>query len=171
MDTQPATGNDDHIRWESATSEKGVAYEVTMLNKTKAALAEMSEAIAVFNKKELASQDLHNLAERLRGGADPGIKDIDVNWTVIGDVWKKVDPNQTAYITRYSLHLNHWSPIWDWMLEFSTTRKGSYQFVDETGDRYDVEVYVVGDHYVRFNSPQPTIKEVKYRASDSGVGF
>lgn len=162
MDTQPAPGNDDHIDWGPATNGNRVAYEVRV-NMT--ARAEMSETKAAFNGKELAAQ------ERYRGGGNQGIKDVDVNWLMVGDVWKDVDPNQSAYITRYSLHINRWSPIWDWKLEFSTPERGYYRFIDESGDYYDVEVNVVGDHYVRYNSSQPTIKKVKYRSFDSGVGF
>lgn len=84
---------------------------------------------------------------------------IAVDWPVGDDTWKDVDTGAKG-ITRYKLHSNSPS-IWKYRLDFSNVRTGPFVFFDESGDGYKVSTYQIGDHYVRYNSPRPTIKWVQ----------
>ena len=64
-------------------------------------------------------------------------------------------------IVFYSLQDNNPS-AYDWRLDITTNRKFDYYFVDAEGDKYEINVYEAGSHYVRYNSDNPTIVKILY---------
>ena len=73
------------------------------------------------------------------------------------------NPSQTIQdktgIVWYSLHDNRPS-YYDWRLDITTTRKFDYYFVDESGDKYRINAFASGNHYVRYNSDKPNIVKI-----------
>ena len=88
--------------------------------------------------------------------------EIPVYWPPTGGVWKKTEGEVATYISQYNLDKNHWSPLWDWRLDFTNKLRGTFGFTDETGDTYSVSCYFVGDYYFKYNSKMPTIVKVTF---------
>ena len=166
----------DSIQWKTGTSKNGAAYQYGV---SKTAPASMSEAALASDAKpeDPASDDSNPMADlqfHPAGGSNAGVKDVAVTWEVTGDVWTSVDANSTAYVDKYSLHIDHYSVIYDWELEFQTNTKGYYRFWDSSNPKnyFDVEVDVVSyNHDVCFNSDYPKISEVQYRSFTCGISF
>jgi len=137
---------DENIHWRQAVSTRGVAFEI---GTRQSGTGEVGAAI------ERRSRAIEQMP------MDP--IDIAVHWSVVGDRWNDTEGTVAAYITRYWLGENHYSLIWDWLLQFTAVQYGRYQFHDQSGDFYQVEVeWSLGDHYVRYNSPLPTILWVRF---------
>ena len=83
---------------------------------------------------------------------------VAVNWPVGDDTWKPV--TNVLGISQYKVHDNRPS-VYDYRLEFINTATWDFKFWDEAGDSYRVNTYSIGDHFVRYNSNQPTIKIVE----------
>jgi len=94
-------------------------------------------------------------------------KRISVNWPVDDDSWKPAGGELYNIISDYKLHDNGWS-AWSWRLDLRFPMYvGDFQFYDQSGDCYDLSVTLDGDHYIRYNSKQPTIIAVGYGGSCS----
>ncbi|CAB5362292.1 unnamed protein product [Rhizophagus irregularis] len=63
------------------------------------------------------------------------------------------DVKKTAGILQYKLFGNGGK----YRLEFTNTVTYNYYFSDETGDRYQVNTYLTGNHYVEYSSSKPNI--------------
>ena len=138
MSTEPNSSTDAAgIVWKEMKSENGATFEVGVQASGAAARG--------IDEGE---------PDRPREGPP-----IAVDWPVGDDTWKDVDTGAKG-ITRYKLHSNSPS-IWKYRLDFSNVRTGTFVFFDESGDGYKVATYQIGDHYVRYNSPRPTIKWVQ----------
>ncbi|KAI0089579.1 hypothetical protein BDY19DRAFT_942970 [Irpex rosettiformis] len=147
MTSLPLPINEDSIQWTQAKSKNGVPFEIGVVKDAVGEAAQF-EAIKTLGLNVQPRIDAHIL----------------VNWPVNGDVWVTTQPGSQAasYISRYKLDINHWSPIWDWKLEFTNIVNGRFQFIDETEDEYRVDCERLGDHYVRYNSARPTIRQILY---------
>ena len=91
--------------------------------------------------------------------AAPSADEVKVDWKT----GTSGNPDKTVQdktgIVWYSLHDNRPSAF-HWRLDISTIRKYDYYFVDESGDRYRINVFVPGSHYVRYNSNEPNIVKI-----------
>ncbi|KAF8890167.1 hypothetical protein BD779DRAFT_1438826, partial [Infundibulicybe gibba] len=83
---------------------------------------------------------------------------IFVHWPVGNATWKPSGPGVEAAtgVSRYKLVRTPGSP-WDYRLDFTNVWGWFFVFADESGDDYQVNALVKGDHYVRYNSDKPTI--------------
>ena len=140
---------DAEIQWTESQSTNGKPFEVGV----KAGDVIEREGTTDATDATEASDDLVTANSN---------KDTKVSWQVTGDVWKETEGEVADVISRYSLHINHGSFIYDWKLEFTNKMDTCFRFVDETGDVYEVTTHRAGDHYVRYNSAQPAIKAVRY---------
>ena len=112
--------------------------------------------------------------EELRGGLDEEREAREqqeensewkaVHWPVGSTNWKTTDDTSRLLISRYRLYANN-GFIWDYKLEFTNTGGSDFEFMDETGDVYNVFAILDGDHYVRYNSEMPTIVAVRVNVS------
>ncbi|KAH7101945.1 hypothetical protein BKA62DRAFT_757018 [Auriculariales sp. MPI-PUGE-AT-0066] len=129
-----AAAEDGSISWTAKTSANGVAYEVGVRN------AAPSKA------------------------ATAGDESYDVDWPVTGDNWVETKGDIHNRITYYRLKENTFS-IWSWRLDISNVADGDYYFTDSDvkPDTYHIACFDTSQHYVRFNSPAPTIKKVVYK--------
>ncbi|MCJ1452324.1 hypothetical protein MMC28_002666 [Mycoblastus sanguinarius] len=148
MSDQPVTPNDGSIQWEEATSKKGRPYRV---DKEKASDTEKgTHKPALMAKRDFT---------------------IVVNWPVTKD-WVATSPEvqQIAGITRYKLIYypqpdtppgQDPPPIWyDYTLWFTNTEHYDYFFTDKTGDHYENNTYLDRDHFIQYNSDDPTIVSI-----------
>ncbi|KDR79451.1 hypothetical protein GALMADRAFT_1240895 [Galerina marginata CBS 339.88] len=95
--------------------------------------------------------------------------DIAVNWPVGDDTWKPTSEQvlTVAAITRYRLYANSQDcvegdgSLYSWRLDVTTTEHYDYIFVDGTGDIYEINVWADGNHFMRYNSTNPTITHIK----------
>ncbi|KAK4504830.1 hypothetical protein PRZ48_002792 [Zasmidium cellare] len=88
---------------------------------------------------------------------------IAVDWPVSSSHdWHSVtdDVKARAAITQYALYQQDEGSKYKYILYFTNYEHYDYYFYDETGDRYEVNTYRNGDHYVRFNSERPKIAYV-----------
>ncbi|KAK0717769.1 hypothetical protein B0T26DRAFT_872154 [Lasiosphaeria miniovina] len=122
------------------------------------ALAQHDHSAAVVNgappKVGTSGDDVHTLA----------CKRIAVNWPFDsdGDTWHYAGSELYNIISHYKLHDNGFS-VWSYRLDLRFPMYvGDFQFYDQAGDCYDLNVAWEGDHYVRYNSKQPTIVAVGY---------
>ncbi|KAL9100766.1 MAG: hypothetical protein Q9163_003898 [Psora crenata] len=87
---------------------------------------------------------------------------VSVTWPLRGDDWIDTpqDIRVKTAIWRYKLHTSS-NPFFDYVLEISITDDHyNYYFGDETGDSYNLNTWVAGDHLVHFNSKNPTIVSI-----------
>lgn len=134
---QAITLDESNIDWKTFTTEKGHKFEVGF--PTGAVQQEQTQDAALTK-------------------TDFGISVI---WPVGDSSWKNTDSNTrtTAAITRYTLY--QYDGFYKYMLYFTNTEHYDYYFYDETGDRYEVNTYRNGDHYVRYDSNKPEIIYIK----------
>jgi hypothetical protein len=89
---------------------------------------------------------------------------VAVNWPVgQKDQWVGVDAALTAKtgITRYNLYFDE-GILFDYTLQISTNTDYDYEFYDETGDNYGINVSRTGsDHWVNYKSEHPTVVFIK----------
>jgi len=159
MAAQTSQHAQDSIQWNLETSKNGTAYRY----------GESETAPASDSKPQDQASDDSNPAAKLQShqATEGGNADVNVTWTVTGDVWKNVDPNLSANVDKYSLHIDHGSPLYDWEIEFHTKTAGKYRFWDSDNpkDFYDCTVKDTGkNHLVDFDSKVPTISRVQYWA-------
>lgn len=149
---------DDGIEWTKAMSKNGVPFEVG-INRTQVTGASLSP-LSLRDMLKKYSQD-HQ--KEFKGRSVLQTYKYPVNWPVGDDTWKQ-SPALLAFdwIPQYKLHDNGAS-IYSYRLDFTSKTGGSihYYFYDESGDYYRVFVVLSGDHYVRYNSNQPTIIRVE----------
>ncbi|KAF8598341.1 hypothetical protein BDV93DRAFT_526788 [Ceratobasidium sp. AG-I] len=87
---------------------------------------------------------------------------VPVNWSVAHagawNEWKATsnEVQERAAISRYNLY-EYIGANWRFMLQFTNRAHYTYYFEDQTGDRYRVDTWRNGDHYLRYNSDHPTI--------------
>ena len=146
MTSVPVAIDQGAIEWRQARSKKGVVFEIGVAKNATggAAKSEVTQTAADIQPR----YDAHIL----------------VNWPVTGDTWVPTLPGSQveSYISRYMLTTSTWLPIYDWKLEFTNIVNGRFQFIDETEDEYQVDCERIGDHYVRYNSERPTIRQILY---------
>jgi hypothetical protein len=142
--------NDGTIEWEDRISENGKPFRIgRKINAEDAAPKEATTGEkAVESKKPF---------------------DINVRWQITSFnpypiLWVPTDDpaRGTAAITRYNI----WDSlsagiIYRFGLTFTCTEHYDYYFTDATGDKYQCNVFVNGDHYINYNSADPTILHIK----------
>ncbi|KAG8700096.1 hypothetical protein FRC08_004927 [Ceratobasidium sp. 394] len=67
------------------------------------------------------------------------------------------DVEATTAISRYNLYANSGGGEYAYTLWFTNNAHYDYWFKDASGDSYQVNTFVDGDHWVEYNSPNPTI--------------
>lgn len=85
---------------------------------------------------------------------------ISVNWPVEYNAWKSPTDDQTkvSAITGYCLETTGTLlEPYKYILHFINTEHYDYKFTDESNDVYEVDTWSNGNHYVQYNSDQPTI--------------
>jgi hypothetical protein len=139
MKDPDAKVDEKDIYWKEKRTESGKKYEVGYLKSN-----------IVFENDE---------ASRLGDKKDFG---IGVNWPIGEANWNYTDSNirSRAAITRYCLY-NQQGETYQYRLIFTNTEHYDYYFYDETGDRYEVDTFRNGDHFVRYNSENPDIVYIK----------
>lgn len=144
------TSQEIPLIWEEVESGAGTKFEVGRTEYEVAAKAKAEEA---------AKNDKH-----LFGLFEGKVNfDIRVNWTVAGDrllnttqdVLDKTAISSYNFTTGALRHI-----IFDYYLEFTSTKNYNYRFYDESGDSYQVNAFITGNHTVRFNSEKPTIVRI-----------
>jgi hypothetical protein len=84
-----------------------------------------------------------------------------VDWPVEGKwVNTSKDDYKTSAISRYKLEKGS-GLFYEYTLQFDCSQHYDYYFFDETGDSYEVNVYLNGQHSVQYNSEKPKINYVK----------
>jgi hypothetical protein len=89
---------------------------------------------------------------------------IDVDWPATSNEnWVDVSSevrNQTGII-RYRNYRNSGNWVYDYCLEIENERDNyEYQFTDGEPDTYDLKVSSKGNHTIKFNSNNPSIRRV-----------
>ena len=137
---QETPGNiNDAVDWEEHVSERGQTYHVGRPRDGKAAVQEETAPTAKSN---------FGIAAR---------------WPVTdNEIWVDTDAElrKAAAITKYALHKQEPGSTWQYILRFVNTEHYDYYFYDRTGDRYQCNTFVNGEHYVRYNSAKPQIEYV-----------
>ncbi|KAF9262701.1 hypothetical protein L218DRAFT_960182, partial [Marasmius fiardii PR-910] len=98
---------------------------------------------------------------------------IPVNWKVGDAKWADADQaTKDEGVSRYQLYYNGHPNVYDYTLEFTNTKGWSFHFLDDTKDCYSCDTALNRDHYIKYNSKEPTIKFVKEGAHDvlPGIG-
>jgi hypothetical protein len=133
--------DDDSIQWTKVLSKNGVPFEVGV------------------KKTEHSIEGESQVALRGQPIAHIGTP-IPVYWLVGDNTWKPTSGEVLGRcITRYSLFRN--SGYYDNILYITNNQRRVFWFWDETGDYYEIDTYLERDHYVRYNSNQPTIRWVQ----------
>jgi hypothetical protein len=147
------------IQWEPFTTAKGRKYEV---GRSQGGSAPANALGAANASGAVNASGLANVlaAEAVAAPIAAGGKrdfGIAVSWAVGDTQWKNTSPDvrERSAITRYKLY--EYDGSWKYMLEFSNEEHYDYYFYDETGDKYEVNTFRNGDHYVRYDSDQPNI--------------
>ncbi|WP_193156610.1 MULTISPECIES: SH2 domain-containing protein [Pseudoalteromonas] len=109
----------------------------------------------------------HRKSETKKGSDSLSAKkdfQVDVNWPPSkDDKWKTTDSDflRTTGITRYNVYGPRVSfKVYSYYLEFTNVENYDYYFVDATGDQYNVNCFSRSNHYVQYNSSNPTIVRV-----------
>ena len=142
--------DDNAIEWKTFTSKNGAPFQVGV----------KKAAGMIENESEGAKSEPPE---------DKKAFDIAVDWPVGDDTWKPTSEQviTIAAITRYRLFSNNQDrvdgdgSIYDWQLGVTTTEHYDYIFVDGTGDIYEINVWIDGNHSVRYNSSNPNITHIK----------
>ena len=123
------------IKWTKATSKLGKPFEIGVLE----------------SPPNTNNTTLHKRKEKFG---------MQVNWPVGDDTWVPLNVfiQSIAGLTQYKLHSN--GGVYSYILWFTNTEHYDYFFVDQTEDSYEVNTYRNGDHYVRYNSEDPTIQAI-----------
>ncbi|KAJ3548427.1 hypothetical protein NMY22_g1261 [Coprinellus aureogranulatus] len=139
--------NDKQISWRDAVSNKG----------------------KVFRVGSLVRDESNVVSDRPADGKEVRTKTwvshtCYVNWPVaaVGDNgWKTPDQDviDKVDISRYTLTQSS-SSIYSYILTITNTQNWDYTFYDDTGDYYSLNCFTAGDHYVQYNSDEPTIRTV-----------
>lgn len=133
--------DDKTIYWKECTSKNGNKFEVGYLN----------EDDSLNNEMLRASSDTKNPFTMV------------VNWALTDpEVWTNTTNSERdeSAITRYSVGKSS-NPLYSYHLRFTNLKHYDYYFVDETGDQYEVNCFSNSNHFVRYNSSNPTIVYVK----------
>ncbi|KAF4634759.1 hypothetical protein G7Y89_g3348 [Cudoniella acicularis] len=144
------TSQQGTLSWEKIDSKEGVTFEVGRTEYELAAKAKVEEA--ANNDKEFF-------------GLFEGKKsfDIQVRWVVGVDklIPTTQDVLDKTAISAYNLTTNGNRNIgFEYYLEFNNTKNYNFYFYDESGDSYQVDCFITGNHSVKFNSPKPTIVRI-----------
>ncbi|KIM35554.1 hypothetical protein M413DRAFT_449695 [Hebeloma cylindrosporum] len=136
--------DDPKIQWIEAKSRNGAAYKTGTIP-TKGVDQVKGGAAGRGLKAEKPSKE------------DFG---VDVNWPVDGKWYQtSSDFKSLTGITNYMVSKNDsFIAIFDYVISFKTDESYDYHFEDETGDRYECNVYLTSTtHYISYNSKKPTI--------------
>lgn len=142
--------DDSRIVWSNATSMNGRKYRIGTLK-----TSDSDPAVPSAPADDKPSGDKPHPPEFIVHEVD------DIYWPVSTPTWLK--PAQRIIdqvdISRYYVTKN---PGWwyDYILYITNTENWSYTFYDETGDSYGLNCYQQGDHYVAYDSTQPTIVKI-----------
>ncbi|KAF9262690.1 hypothetical protein L218DRAFT_1000569 [Marasmius fiardii PR-910] len=106
-----------------------------------------------------------------KAAADPEDQGwIPVNWKVGEAVW--IDTDQATKdegVSQYQLWKSTAYPsseFYAYMLWFTNTKGWCFHFLDDTHDCYNCSTIRNGEHYIKYNSDEPTIKFVKEGSYD-----
>ncbi|KAI0012214.1 hypothetical protein F4779DRAFT_634755 [Xylariaceae sp. FL0662B] len=144
------TSQENTFSWEKAESNEGETYEVGRTENEIAAKAKIEEATP-------GDKQLFGFFEGKKSF------DIPVQWSVGMD---KMTPTTQEVldktgITAYNFTTGALRNIgFEYYLEFNNTKNYNYYFYDESGDSYQVNCFLTGNHSVRFNSEKPTIVRI-----------
>ncbi|KAI0420537.1 hypothetical protein F5X98DRAFT_331215 [Xylaria grammica] len=143
--------DDPRIQWKDATSRNGTSYKIGLI----------PPAEGVEAAKEISAKGGEGETEGIvRAKADFG---VDVNWPVDDTVHNTTsDFKDKTGISNYLVGKNtEWGHVYDYYIVFNTDETYDYYFEDETGNRYECNVWVTSwSHYVCYNSNKPTIINV-----------
>ena len=138
--------HEEAIEWRRAENRCGRAFEFTVARNTTRDTAPPETAQTTTDTEPRI--DAH----------------IVINWPASGDVWAPILPESPAqsYILRYKLDADHTSDPWSWKLGFTNIVNGRFEFIDGSENEYSIDCERLGDHYVRFNSAKPAIKQILF---------
>ena len=91
---------------------------------------------------------------------------IKVDWPVTGTgagtgwVSTSAEVQQIAAITRYKLIRNTPPDPFEYTLFFTNTEHYDYYFTDKTDEHYENNTYINRDHFIGYNSDDPTIVSI-----------
>ncbi|KAH9960321.1 hypothetical protein BC827DRAFT_1155879 [Russula dissimulans] len=141
----------DDIEWTEATSKNGVPFLVGV------------RRTEVKGAPFFCPPSLRDHRDDFKRPRALDTYECGVNWPVGNESWKQTSagPLHTNFISKYSLYESS-VPFFDYRLDIYhvSDHKVKYTFHDQTGDHYTLHVYLVGKHYVLYNSDRPTIVEV-----------
>ncbi|KAK4930442.1 hypothetical protein LTR66_016106 [Elasticomyces elasticus] len=84
-----------------------------------------------------------------------------VYWTTGSSGNTTTDVSNKTSITWYKLGKAPWYSPYTWELTINCTDTYDFEFHDESGDKYELNVYLnSGSHYVQYSSGQPTITSI-----------
>jgi hypothetical protein len=137
--------DDGSIRWRKATSQNGKSFEIGV-------------ATSMESRSEISQTIEQDFARKGKTEFS-----IFVKWPVGQSLWTTTssEVQDIAAITEYQLY--EYNGFWKYVLHFKNTLTYDYQFKDESGDVYRCDTFVTGDHYIRYDSDQPTITKVMGR--------
>ena len=129
-EAQLSVSDNNTIYWKQKSTKSGASYRIGF---------EQPENIHTTDKKRF---------------------DITVNWPVGDSSWKKTDKEvqEKAGIWRYALY--RVKGPFPYELAFSNTEDYDYYFYDEAGDNYNNNTWLRQDHWIDFESNEPTIKRI-----------
>jgi hypothetical protein len=141
-DAQYEFENNEKLVWKKAKSHQGHFFHYA------------GESTRAFCNKELGK--LHS---------DPEHKEfsVHVDWPIKkeSEEWINVSAEigDKTGITRYRL-LSSPGMLYNYTLEFYCTLHYDYFFVDQSGDKYQCDVWAKGKHYINYNSSDPAITTI-----------
>jgi hypothetical protein len=87
---------------------------------------------------------------------------VDVYWTVGSSGNPSKDVQEKTGIRWYSLNRID-ELFFTYELDITTSETYYYLFRDEEPDEYSLNCFMTGNHYVRYNSREPTIVKILYK--------
>lgn len=152
-------GKDFEIGWKHLDSQKPNAPGQPLINEHDVVNADDIHHDNIVPVAAMMASD-KNLKVTVANPEDHGW--IPVNWPVGDDKW--IDTDQSVKdegISRYCLYFNGHPNVDSYTLEFTNTKGWSFHFIDDTKDVYSIDTVWNSDHWLKYNSEQPTIKFVK----------
>lgn len=97
-------------------------------------------------------------------GARAPTGSLTVHWPVGNGQWLTAPPDvaRILRISRYRLWRRPAPAPYDYTLDVATAANMSYRFYDASGDSYSLLAILAREHFVQFNSTNPTIIRVEY---------
>lgn len=148
---QDETSDQDGFVWETRTSKNGKEFRVGYRE----------------TDPETENKSAEENGDAEKNASRPHAK---VSWEPVKNSTKWIVQTNNftidTGITRYNLD-NRTSIIdnilFRYRLRITNLRNYNYFFTDESGDVYNINTFIVGDHQVQYNSDDPTIKLISWR--------